>query len=107
MYTLDTTFRVQGRGYGPLAVISLGVVPDRDAYITATASAVFTDVRTGFIYGVAESTKKVSGLTSVWGQRSTIDRKRVEAEQSAFDELVTQASTAWAGIARQYHASVK
>lgn len=102
VYTLDTTFRVQGRGYGPLAVISLGVLPDRDAYITSTASALFTDVRTGFIYGVAEATTKVSGLTNVWGSRSTIDRKRIEAEQGAFDQLVSQASVTWAGIARQY-----
>jgi hypothetical protein len=102
VYTLDTTFRVQGRGYGPLAVISLGAVPDRDAHITSTASALFTDVRTGFIYGVAESTTKVSGLTNAWGSRSTIDRKRIEAEQEAFDKLVTQASVTWKGIAERY-----
>jgi hypothetical protein len=64
VYTLDTSFRIQGRGYGPLAAISLGVVPDRDAYITSTASALFIDVRTGFIYSVAESTAKASGLTA-------------------------------------------
>ena len=102
VYTLDTSFRVQGRGYGPLAAISLGVVPDRDAYITSTASALFIDVRTGFIYGVAESTAKTSGLTNVWSSRSTIDKKRVEAEQQAFDGLMTQATTTWRGIASQY-----
>ena len=61
VYTLDTSFRIQGRGYGPLAAISLGVVPDRDAYITSTASALFIDVRTGFVYGVAEATAKHRG----------------------------------------------
>jgi hypothetical protein len=102
VYTLDTSFRVQGRGYGPLAAISLGMVPDRDAHITSTASALFTDVRTGFIYGVAEGTVKVSDLTSFWGAADTIDKKRVEAEQQAFDKLVAQAAVTWAGIARQY-----
>jgi hypothetical protein len=102
VYTLDTTFRVQGRGYGPLAAISLGVVPDRDAYITSTASALFIDVRTGFIYGVAEATAKTVGLTNVWSSRSTIDKKRVEAEQQAFDGLMTQAATTWNGIATQF-----
>src|SRR5262245_12264702 len=102
VYTLDTSFRVQGRGYGPLAAISLGVVPDRDAYITSTASALFIDVRTGFIYGVAESTAKTSGLTNVWSSRTTIDKKRIEAEQKAFDGLLTQATTTWKGIAAQY-----
>jgi hypothetical protein len=102
VYTLDTSFRVQGRGYGPLAAISLGVVPDRDAYITSTASALFIDVRTGFIYGVAEATAKASGLTNVWSSRTTIDKKRVEAEQQAFDGLMTQAAVTWKGIATQY-----
>jgi hypothetical protein len=102
VYTLDTSFRVQGRGYGPLAAISLGVLPDRDAYITSTASALFIDVRTGFIYGVAEATAKASGLTNVWSSRSTIDKKRVEAEQQAFDGLMTQAAATWKGIATQY-----
>jgi hypothetical protein len=102
VYTLDTAFRVQGRGYGPLAAISLGVVPDRDAHITSTASALFIDVRTGFIYGVAEATAKTAGLTNVWSSRSTIDKKRVEAEQQAFEGLMTQATTTWNGIATQY-----
>jgi hypothetical protein len=44
VYTVDTAFRVQGRGYGPLTAISLGLVPDRDAHIISTASALFTDV---------------------------------------------------------------
>lgn len=102
VYTLDTSFRIQGRGYGPLAAISLGVVPDRDAYITSTASALFIDVRTGFVYGVAEATAKASGLTNVWSSRSTIDKKRVEAEQQAFDGLMTQAAVTWKGIATQF-----
>ena len=102
VYTLDTSFRVQGRGYGPLTAISLGVVPDRDAYIMSTASALFIDVRTGFIYGVAEATAKASGLTNVWSSRTTIDKKRVEAEQQAFDGLMTQAAVTWKGIATQY-----
>lgn len=102
VYTLDTAFRIQGRGYGPLTAISLGVVPDRDAYITSTASALFIDVRTGFIYGVAESTAKTSGLTNVWSSRATIDTKRVEAEQQAFNGLLSQAAETWRGIATQF-----
>jgi hypothetical protein len=102
VYTVDTSFRVQGRGYGPLTAISLGIVPDRDAYITSTASAVFVDVRTGFIYGVAEATEKASGLTNMWSSRSTVDKKRIEAEQAAFAALMTQATTTWKDIVGQY-----
>lgn len=102
VYTLDTAFRVQGRGYGPLAAISLGLVPDRDAFITSTASALFTDVRTGFVYGAAEATAKASGLTNVWGSSDTIDRQRLEAEAQAFAGLVTEAARTWGGIVRQH-----
>jgi hypothetical protein len=102
VYTLDTSFRVQGRAYGPLSVISLGLAPDRDAYITSTASALFTDVRTGFIYGVAEATAKATGLTNAWGSSDTVDKKRLEAEEQAFALLVPQLEKTWAGIAKQY-----
>lgn len=102
VYTLDTAFRINGRGYGPLTAISLGIVPDRDAHVTATASALFIDVRTGFIYGVAEATAKASGLTNFWSSSDTVDRKRLEAEREAFGLLLAEAGKTWARIAGQY-----
>ncbi len=102
VYTLDTTFRVQNRAYAPLSLISLGIAPDRDAHITSTASALFTDVRTGFVYGLAEATAKASGLTNVWSSQGTIDAKRLEAEKQAFALLIPQVEKTWAGIAKQY-----
>ena len=102
VYTVDTSFRVNGRGYGPLATISLGTLPDRDAHVTSTASALFIDVRTGFIYGASEATAKASGLTSFWGSQDTVDRKRLEAERDAFGLLVAEAGKTWSGIAGQY-----
>lgn len=102
VYTLDTSFRINGRGYGPLSAIALGMVPDRDAYVTSTASALFIDVRTGFIYGVSEATAKASGLTNIWGASETVDRKRLEAERDAFGLLVGEAGKTWSGIAAQY-----
>lgn len=101
VYTMDTAFRVQGRGYGPLSAISLGLIPDRDAYITSTASAMFTDVRTGYVYGVAEATVKTSGLTNAWGSGDMVDRKRMEAEEQAFKQLLIEAGKTWTGIAKQ------
>lgn len=47
----------------------------------------------------AEATAKESGLTNAWGSRSTIDRKRVAAEQAAFDLMLGEAAKTWAGIA--------
>jgi hypothetical protein len=101
IYTVDTTFNVQGRGYGPLAAISLGIVPDRDANVTSTASAILTDVRTGYIHGVAEATAKATGLTNFWSSSGTVDKKRLEAEREAFQLLVKEAGKTWAGIVRQ------
>lgn len=102
VYTIDTSFRIQGKGYGPLTAISLGLVPDRDAYITSTASAILIDVRSGFVYGVAEATAKTSGLASVWTARSTVDQKRVESEAASFNGLMEQMTRTWSGIVKQY-----
>lgn len=102
VYTIDTAFRIQGRGYGPLTAISLGLVPDRDAFVTSTASALLMDVRTGFVYGLAEGTAKASGLTNVWGVGDKIDGKRIEAEQQAFHLLLAEAAKTWAGVSTQY-----
>lgn len=101
IYTVDTTFNVQGRGYGPLAAISLGVIPDRDANVTATASAILVDTRTGYIHGVSEATAKATGLTNFWSSSDTVDKKRLEAERESFQLLVKETAKAWAGIAKQ------
>ena len=102
VYTMDTVFRVEGRGYGPVSALSLGLIPDRDAKVLSTASGLFIDVRTGFIYGLAEASAQASGLTNAWSSRDTIDAKRLEAEQQAFDKLVAAAAKTWDGIAQQY-----
>jgi len=102
VYTLDTAFRVQGRGYGPLTLISLGLVPDRDAYVTSTASVLFVDVRTGFVYGLGEATARESELTNAWGSNDTIDRKRIAAERSAFAQMFGNAEKTWAEIVSKY-----
>ena len=54
VYTLDTGFRIENTDIGPLALISLGFLPNKEARVTSTASAALFDVRTGFLYGVAE-----------------------------------------------------
>jgi hypothetical protein len=102
IYTVETSFQVQGRSVGPLTAISLGTAPDRDAYVTCTASAVFTDVRTGFTYGTVEATAKTSGLSSAWGEAKVVDRKRLEAEQQAFTQLLAETEKTWGVIATRY-----
>lgn len=51
--------------------------------------------RTGYTYGVAEATVRSSGLTSMWGTNEMVERKRLEAEQAAFDQLMVEAARTW------------
>jgi hypothetical protein len=102
VYTIDTLFRVQGRVHAPLAILSLGILPDRDAKVTSTASALFIDVRTGFVYGLADATASASQLTNAWDSIEAVDRKRLEAERQAVDKLVTNLTGTWDGIVREH-----
>lgn len=102
LYTFDTTFRVQGKTMAPLQLITLGFLPDHETFVTTTASAALYDVRTGFIYGLAESTSRKSGLGSVWKTQETLDRLRIETEQAAFSDLVGEFEKLWKGVVETY-----
>lgn len=102
LYTLDTSFRVDTTDLGPLSVVTLGLLPNKQARVTCTASAALYDVRTGFIYGLAEATAKESEIASAWTSRNAIDRSRRDAEREAFDLLVGEFEKAWDGIVQEY-----
>ena len=101
-YTLDTSFRVKGRSLGPLSLISLGFLPNKEAFVTTTASAVVFDVRTGYVYGMAEQSHKTSHIASMWSTRQAIDNARLETEKASFDKLVDGFSDVWTGIVKEY-----
>lgn len=102
VYTVDTAFQLRGRRYAPLAKLPLGGKPDAQDHISSQASAVFLDVRTGFVYGLAEATAQVTGLDQDWGKPERIDQKRLAAEQQAFVQLLTQAAQRWAEIVARH-----
>jgi hypothetical protein len=102
IYTVDTSFRVQDKDYGPQSSIPLGSKPDADSYVASTATAVFTDVRTGYVYGEAKASAKLADLGKAWASDKLIDQQRLEAEHQAFVQLSAEAEKAWAGIAQQY-----
>ena len=102
LYTVDTSFRMFGKVHRPLAILSLGIVPDRDAHVTATASALFIDVRTGFTYGLAQAQASEVGLTNFWSSSRVIDNRRLLAERASMDKLVGELGKTWAGIKKQY-----
>lgn len=102
VYTINTSFRVKDHEIGPLGVITLGTMPNQEAQITSTASAAVFDVRTGYTYGIAESTAKEKQLASIWATAKAIDESRIKAEKKAFKQLLDDFPLAWKGIVEQY-----
>lgn len=101
-YSYDTHYRVDGREIGPLGVITLGTLPINDAVATSTASAAIFDVRTGFVYAVAEGSAQEKQLASAWTSYSAADSLRVRAEAKALKKLVAELEATWKHIIEQH-----
>lgn len=101
-YSFDTSYRIDGREVGPLGLITLGALPIDEAIVNVTASAALFDVRTGFVYGVAESTVQEKQLTSAWSSRDAVDDARIRAERKAFEGLLTELEKTWKGVVEQH-----
>lgn len=95
IYSIDTTFTVDGRALGPLSMISLGLLPNKKAHVTTTVAGVLLDVRTGFVYGTTEATAREEQRASIWSTELAIDTARQRAEQQAFDAFVGEFETLW------------
>jgi len=95
IYSFDTMFRIDGHDIGPLGVITLGFLPVNEAVVTSTASAAVFDVRTGYVYGLAESTARQKQLASAWTTQDAADDARLRAERQAFEQLLGELEKAW------------
>lgn len=102
VFTLDTSFRVDGKSIGPLSVISLGLMRDRETVVNTTASAIFVDVRTGFIYGVAEATASERQTTNAWDTINAADQGRLNTERDAFNGLMSELEKTWGNIVAEH-----
>jgi hypothetical protein len=102
IYTIDTVFRIDEHDFGPMRLISLGMLPTKEARVTATASAGFFDVRTGYIYGLAEATALEKQIASSWTSEDAVDQSRKRAEQKAFGQLIGEIENTWGRIAKEY-----
>lgn len=105
VYSVDTVFTIEGRSLGPLEVITLGLIPNQKAHVTATVAGVLVDVRTGFIYGTTEATSKEEQRATVWSTNYAIDGARRRAEQAAFGDFVGGFSRLWKGVIDKHAAS--
>ena len=104
LYTFDTVFRTETT-VPALGVITLGLFPNERARVTSTVSAVFIDVRTGYIYGTAEATHMTSRITNAWNTADAVDKTRRECEIAAYKQLLPQLSEVWSGIVSAYATS--
>jgi len=107
VYTIDTTFSVEGQELGPLSLISLGFIPNKKAHVTATVAGVLVDVRTGFIYGTSEATATENQRATVWSTENAIDSSRMRAEKEAFDEFAAEFGTFWKNVVDVHAATMQ
>lgn len=101
-YTLDTAFRTDTLRIGPLQAVSLGFFPNKKANVTATCAAVFIDVRTGYVYGVAEASATEEQRSNVWNTQSALEEARVAAEREAFAGALAEVEKVWSTILAQH-----
>ncbi|MGI2170240.1 hypothetical protein ACROAE_08585 [Shewanella sp. MF05960] len=102
IYTFDTSFHAGEQKFAPLNVISLGFLKNKEVSVTTTVSAAFFDVRTEYLYGLAEATTKESRSASVWSTSDAVDDMRVATEASAFKKLLPEIEKTWVNIISQY-----
>jgi hypothetical protein len=102
IYSIDTTFRIENTDVGPLAIISLGFLPTKNAKVTSTASAALLDVRTGFLYGVAEATDVQAQRGTFWSSDEAVENARKKAETKAYRKLIGEIETFWADVLREH-----
>lgn len=98
IYSVDTRFHVDGRSLGPLSVVSLGMIPNKRARVSTTAAAVLVDVRTGFVYGIAEATASDDQRATIWSTHQAIERARAATERQSFIGLVGEVEKLWPRI---------
>lgn len=102
IFTIDTSFRVDGKTIGPLSLVSLGILRDRETVVTSTASAILVDIRSGYVYGVAEASASETKSTNAWGSTSAVDQSRLTTEREAFNGMLRELKNTWREIASEY-----
>ena len=102
VYTFDTDFTVGPKRFQTSDLISLGFFNNKIVRVQTTASAAFYDVKTGFLYGVAEATEEKSKVSDLWGSITIVDAMRIDTEKLAFNSLLPEIEKTWLGIAREY-----
>lgn len=102
LYSIDTGFNVESTDVGPLAVITLGFLPTKNARVTATASAALYDVRTGFVYGLAEASATEEQRGTFWSTTDAIETARKRAEADAYQKMIGEIERFWGDVLKTH-----
>lgn len=105
IYTIDTRFHSENQLVGPLTLVTLGVFASEKSHIVTTCAAALIDVRTGFVYGVAEGTAIDTRRSSPWTTENAIEKARLKTERDAFSSALKEVAKTWSSINAQYSAT--
>lgn len=97
VYTFDTYSKCTRSLYG-LVVLSLGVLgflPLVTIDVEATASGALIDVRSGYVYGVADATALSKKQSNSWSEREDEETARRAGEGAAFEKLNAEFEKRW------------
>ena len=74
----------------------------KEALAAGAASAALFDVRTGFVYGVAEASATEEQRGTFWSSSEAVDSARKKAEADAFQKLIAEIEKFWADVLRTH-----
>ena len=103
LYTVDTAFHTESQMVAPLQLVSLGMFASEKSRIVTTCAAAFIDVRTGYVYGVAEGSSIDVRRSSIWTTEAAIDAARLKTEREAFGAALKEIAKAWTSINAEYN----
>jgi hypothetical protein len=103
LYTVDTAFHTESQLVAPLQLVSLGMFASEKSRIVTTCAAAFVDVRTGYVYGVAEGSATDTRRSSMWTTEAAIEAARLKTEREAFGAALKEIGKAWASINAEYN----
>jgi len=82
--------------------VTLGAFASEKSHIVTTCAAAFIDVRTGFVYGVAEGTSTATKRSSPWTTENALETARLKTEREAFEATLKEIAKTWSAINSDY-----
>ncbi len=98
IYTFQTDSKSEDTAT-PLSIVTLGLSPTVNVFLTTTVSALLMDTQTGYIYGSVEASSSRKQKAAWMTNSDAIDQSRRFTERDAFEKLLTTFENTWPAIA--------